>query len=107
MYQSGDSGGSSTMKKIISASFLAALALTMLLPGTRQVNAASVNLSQEYQGGTPMPGGTGGGHYQGGTPMPGGTGGGHYQGGTPMPGGTGGGHYQGGTPMPGGTGGGH
>ena len=33
------------MKKIISASFLAAFALTMLLPVTRQVNAASVNHS--------------------------------------------------------------
>ena len=32
------------MKKIISASFLAALALTMLLPVARQVNAASVNV---------------------------------------------------------------
>ncbi len=80
------------MKKIISASFLAALALTMLLPVARQVNATSVNPAQVYQGGTPMPGGGGGGHYQGGTLMPGGGGGGHYQGGTPMPGGGGGGH---------------
>jgi hypothetical protein len=77
------------MKKIISASFLAALALTMLLPVARQVNAASVNQVQETQG-NPMPGGGGGGHYQG-NPMPGGGGGGHYQG-NPMPGGGGGGH---------------
>ena len=90
------------MKKIISASFLAALALTMLLPVARQVNAASVNLSVLRQGGVPMPGG-GGGHFQGGVPMPGG-GGGHFQGGVPMPGG-GGGHFQGGVPMPGGGGG--
>jgi hypothetical protein len=50
------------MKKIISASFLAALALIMLLPVTRQVNAASVNNSVLRQGGVPMPGGGGGGH---------------------------------------------
>jgi hypothetical protein len=80
------------MKKIISASFLAAFTLTMLLPVTRQVNAASVNPSQAYQGGTPLPGGGGGGHFQGGTPLPGGGGGGHFQGGTPLPGGGGGGH---------------
>ena len=90
------------MKKIISASFLAAFALTMLLPVTRQVNAASVNHSVLRQGGVPLPGG-GGGHYQGGVPLPGG-GGGHYQGGVPLPGG-GGGHYQGGVPLPGGGGG--
>jgi hypothetical protein len=78
------------MKKILSASFLAVLALTMLLPVARQVNATSVNPSVLRQGGLPMPGGNGGGHYQGGLPMPGG-GGGHYQGGLPMPGG-GGGH---------------
>ncbi len=95
------------MKKILSASFLAALALTMLLPVARQVNATSVNRSVLRQGGVPMPGGNGGGHYQGGVPMPGGNGGGHYQGGVPMPGGNGGGHYQGGVPMPGGNGGGH
>jgi hypothetical protein len=77
------------MKKIIGASFLAALTLTMLLPVARQVNAASVNPVQEKQG-LPMPGGGGGGHYQG-LPMPGGGGGGHYQG-LPMPGGGGGGH---------------
>ena len=44
------------MKKIISASFLAAFALTMLLPVTRQVNAASVNHSVLRQGGNPLPG---------------------------------------------------
>ncbi len=65
------------MKKIISTSFLAALALIMLLPVARQVNATSVNHSILRQGGNPIPGGTGGGHYQGGNPIPGGTGGGH------------------------------
>jgi hypothetical protein len=68
------------MKKIISASFLAVFALTMLLPVAGRVNATSVNPSILRQGGMPMPGGTGGGHYtlrQGGMPMPGGTGGGH------------------------------
>lgn len=80
------------MKKIISASFLAVLALTMLLPVAGRVNATSVNHSVLRQGGTPMPGSGGGGHYQGGTPMPGSGGGGHYQGGTPMPGSGGGGH---------------
>jgi hypothetical protein len=80
------------VKKIISASFLAAFALTMLLPVTRQVNAASVNHSVLRQGTTPMPGSGGGGHYQGTTPMPGSGGGGHYQGTTPMPGSGGGGH---------------
>ena len=63
------------MKKIISASFLAALTLTMLLPVARQVNAASVNHSILRQGGNPIPTG-GGGHYQGGNPIPTG-GGGH------------------------------
>jgi len=77
------------MKKIISASFLAALTLTMLLPVARQVNAASVNHSILRQGGNPIPTG-GGGHYQGGNPIPTG-GGGHYQGGNPIPTG-GGGH---------------
>ena len=65
------------MKKIISASFLAALTFTMLLPVGQQVNAASANHSILRQGTTPMPGGGGGGHYQGTTPMPGGGGGGH------------------------------
>jgi hypothetical protein len=77
------------MKKIISTSLLATLALAMLLPVARQVNAASVYHSILRQGGNPMPTG-GGGHYQGGNPMPTG-GGGHYQGGNPMPTG-GGGH---------------
>jgi hypothetical protein len=83
------------MKKIISASFLAALALTMLLPVARQVNAASVNHSILRQGSSPIPsGGSGGGHYQGSSPIPsGGSGGGHYQGSSPIPsGGSGGGH---------------
>ena len=51
------------MRKIITASFVAALALTMLLPVARQVNAASVNHSVLRQGGNPIPPG-GGGHYQ-------------------------------------------
>ena len=86
------------MKKIISASFLAALALIMLLPVTRQVNAASVNYPALRQGGVPLPGSTGGGHItlrQGGVPLPGSTGGGHItlrQGGVPLTGSTGGGH---------------
>jgi len=86
------------MTKIITASLLSVLTFSMLLPVTRQVNAASVNHSIFRQGGVPMPGGSGGGHYtprQGGVPMPGGSGGGHYtprQGGVPMPGGSGGGH---------------
>jgi hypothetical protein len=63
------------MKKIIGASFLAALSLTMLLPVARQVNAASVNQSVLRQGGGPIPPG-GGGHFQGGGPIPPG-GGGH------------------------------
>jgi hypothetical protein len=68
------------MKKIISASFLAALALTMLLPVARQVNATSVNHSVLRQGGMPLPGSGGGGHFtlrQGGNPLPGSGGGGH------------------------------
>ena len=44
------------MKNIISASFLAALTLTMLLPVARQVNAASVNHSVLRQGGDPLAG---------------------------------------------------
>lgn len=75
VYQCGDSGGSSTMRKIISTSFLAALAFTMLLPVAGRVNAASVNQVILRQGSVPMPGG-GGGHFQGSVPMPGG-GGGH------------------------------
>jgi hypothetical protein len=64
------------MKKIISASFVAALAATMLLPIAGHVNASSVNQPMLRQG-NPMPGG-GGGHFtvQQGNPMPGG-GGGH------------------------------
>ena len=68
------------MKKIISASFLAAFAVTMLLPVARQVNAASVNHSVLRQGSSPMPGSGGGGHVilrQGSSPMPGSGGGGH------------------------------
>jgi hypothetical protein len=80
------------MKKIITASFLAVLAVTMLLPVARQVNASSVNLSILRQGGNPLPGSGGGGHYQGGNPLPGSGGGGHYQGGNPLPGSGGGGH---------------
>jgi hypothetical protein len=59
------------MKKIITASILAVLTLTMLLPVAGRVNAASVNHSILRQGGVPMPGG-GSGHFQGGVPMPGG-----------------------------------
>jgi hypothetical protein len=68
------------MKKIISVSFLAALALSMLLPVAGRVNATSVNHSTLRQGGNPMPTGGGGGHFtlrQGGNPMPTGGGGGH------------------------------
>jgi hypothetical protein len=61
-YEYGDSGGSTTMKKIISASFLAVLALTMLLPVAQQVNASSVNHPILRQGTAPMPGSGGGGH---------------------------------------------
>ena len=77
------------MKKIISASFLAAFVFSMVLPVAHQVNASSVNDRILRQGTLPMPGG-GGGHFQGTLPMPGG-GGGHFQGTLPMPGG-GGGH---------------
>jgi hypothetical protein len=42
------------MKKIISASFLAVLALTMLLPVAQQVNASSVNHPILRQGTAPM-----------------------------------------------------
>lgn len=68
------------MKKIITASVLGLVTLSMLLPVIPQVNAASVNLTMLRQAGNPMPGGTGGGHFtlrQAGNPMPGGTGGGH------------------------------
>jgi hypothetical protein len=43
------------MKKVMSASFLTVLAVTMLLPVARQVNAASVNHSLSAQGGLPFP----------------------------------------------------
>lgn len=68
------------MKKIITASLLAVLALSMLLPVACQVNAASVNQSAFSQAPGPLPGGTGGGHFtlsQAPGPLPGGTGGGH------------------------------
>jgi hypothetical protein len=65
------------MKKIISTSTLAVLTLAMLLPVTRQVNAASVNRSILRQGTNPIPGSGGGGHYQGTNPIPGSGGGGH------------------------------
>jgi hypothetical protein len=68
------------MKKIISASFLAAFAISMLLPVAGRVNATSVNPSLLRQSGGPMPTGGGGGHYiarQSGGPMPTGGGGGH------------------------------
>ena len=86
------------MKKIISATFLAALAGTMLLPVAGRVNAMSVNQSVTRQAGNPLPGGSGGGHFtvrQAGNPLPGGSGGGHFdarQAGNPLPGGSGGGH---------------
>jgi hypothetical protein len=68
------------MTKTIKAVFVAAFALSMLLPVACQVNAASVNPSITRQSGNPMPGGGGGGHFssrQSGNPMPGGGGGGH------------------------------
>jgi hypothetical protein len=77
------------VKKIITASFVAVLTLTMLLPVIGQVNAASVDHSVLRQGSGPTPPG-GGGHYQGSGPTPPG-GGGHYQGSGPTPPG-GGGH---------------
>ena len=50
------------MKKIMSASILALLALTMLLPVAGRVNASTVNQPIARQG-NPMPGnGGGGGH---------------------------------------------
>jgi hypothetical protein len=52
------------MKKIIAASFLAAFAVTMLLPVARTVNIGSVNHPISMQGSPPPPppGGGGGGH---------------------------------------------
>jgi hypothetical protein len=102
-YQCADSGGSTTMKKILCTSVLTAFTFAMLLPVAHQVNAASVNQTVLHQGTNPMPGGHGGG-FQGTNPMPGGHGGG-FQGTNPMPGGHGGG-FQGTNPMPGGHGGG-
>jgi len=60
-YQGGDPGGSTTMKKIIAASFLAAFAVTMLLPVARTVNIGSVNHPISMQGSPPPPP-PGGGH---------------------------------------------
>ena len=54
------------MKKIISASFLAVLTLTMLLPVAGRVNATSVTHSILRQGTGPMPGSGGGGQWAGG-----------------------------------------
>ncbi len=51
------------MKKIITMSFLAVLAATMLLPVAHQVNAASVNHSTTLQGGPPPPPPPGGGSH--------------------------------------------
>jgi hypothetical protein len=82
-----DSGGSTKMKTIIGASFLAAFAFTMLLPVANQVNAASVNEQIFRQGTLPMPGGHGA-TFQGTLPMPGGHGA-TFQGTLPMPGGHG------------------
>ena len=70
------------MKRIITASILAVLALTMLLPVAGQVNAASAHHLVLRQG-MPIPpgGGSGGGHviFRQGMPIPpgGGSGGGH------------------------------
>lgn len=83
------------MKKMITASAIAALAAIMLLPVAGRVNASSWSGSIARQGGNPIPPG-GGGHFterQGGNPIPPG-GGGHFrvwQGGNPIPPG-GGGH---------------
>jgi hypothetical protein len=43
------------MKKISALAFLATLAVTMLLPVARTVNATSANHSILRQGGVPMP----------------------------------------------------
>jgi hypothetical protein len=66
------------MKKLISASILAGLALTMLLPVAGRVNASSARHLVLRQG-LPMPTGGGGGHviFRQGLPMPTGGGGGH------------------------------
>jgi hypothetical protein len=68
------------MKKIITASVLAVLALTMLLPVAGQVNAASAHNLIIRQGVPYPPSGGGGGHVilrQGVPYPPGGGGGGH------------------------------
>ena len=51
------------MKKIITASILTVLTATMLLPVTRQVNAASVNHVSLRQGPPVPPLPPGGGHF--------------------------------------------
>jgi hypothetical protein len=67
------------MKKIITASVLAVLALTMLLPVAGQVNAASAHHLILRQGFPYPPGSGGGGHVilRQGFPYPPGSGGGH------------------------------
>ena len=50
------------MRKMISVSFLTILAITMLLPVARQVNAGSVNHPVFSQGPGPPPPPGGGGH---------------------------------------------
>jgi hypothetical protein len=87
------------MKKIITASVLAVLALAMLLPVAGQVNASSVNDPIAHQGVPIPPSGGGGGHImlRQGVPIPpsGGSGGGHVmlRQGVPIPpSGGGGGH---------------
>jgi hypothetical protein len=66
------------MKKIITASVLAAFAFTMLLPVAGQVNASSVNYPIARQG-NPFPPNGGGGHitFRQGNPFPPNGGGGH------------------------------
>jgi hypothetical protein len=51
------------MKRIITASILTVLAVTMLLPITRQVNATSVNQVSLRQGPPIPPTGSGGGGH--------------------------------------------
>jgi hypothetical protein len=98
MYLRQDSGGSSIMKKIMSASLLSAFAFTMLLPVAGRVNATSVDHSVLRQSGNPIPPNGGGGHFvpsQSGNPIPPNGGGGHFasrQSGNPIPPNGGGGH---------------
>lgn len=68
------------MKKIITASILAVLVLTMLLPVAGSVNAATVNHSIFRQGMPFPPGNGGGGHVmlRQGMPFPPGNGGGGH-----------------------------